>query len=155
MTSPLFALIRDQTLPASLSKLNANGGGGGTKMAAHWARLWDPHADYLPVDLLLIIIRVYKLSSPGRWEGGGGGGLQSQLHTRWANRGYSSEREWTWIYSWCKEPPTTGPLRLRLGLPREQTFMKTFPSNHYNSISIPGSRYLCHDCICCSSNLPS
>lgn len=43
-------------------------------------------------------------------------------------------------------------------LPGEQTFMKTFPQNLYNSITIPGSRYLRHDCICCSaktSNRPT
>lgn len=42
-----------------------------------------------------------------------------------------------------------------LCLPREQTFMKTFPQNHYNSITIPSSRYLRHDCICCSANPPT
>lgn len=31
-------------------------------------------------------------------------GQQNQLHTRWANRGCSSTQEWTWIYSWWKEP---------------------------------------------------
>lgn len=32
--------------------------------------------------------------------------------------------------------------------------MKTFPQNHYNSITIPSSHYLRHDCICCSANPP-
>lgn len=30
--------------------------------------------------------------------------------------------------------------------------MKTFPQNHNNSITIPSSRYLRHDCICCFAN---
>ena len=37
-------------------------------------------------------------------------------------------------------------------LPGEQTFMKTFPQNHYNSITIPSSLYLRH--YCCSANRP-
>lgn len=49
--------------------------------------------------------------------------------------------------------PRKGPASL-LCLPREQTFMKTFPQNHYNSITIPSSHYLRHDCICCSANPP-
>lgn len=32
--------------------------------------------------------------------------------------------------------------------------MKTYPQNHYNSITIPSSHYLRHDCICCSANPP-
>lgn len=81
-------------------------------------------------------------------------GLQNQLHVRWANRGCSSTQEWTWIYSWWKEPiQARGPLPAsRPCLPREQAFMKTFPQNHNNSITIPSSRYLRHDCICYSAN---
>lgn len=56
-----------------------------------------------------------------------------------------------------KNPSTKRVPRLTppLCLPREQTFMKTFPQNHYNSITIPSSRYLRHDCICCSANPPT
>lgn len=81
-------------------------------------------------------------------------GPQKQLHTRWANRGCSSTREWTWIYSWRKEPIHARAPASPLCLPREQAFMKMFPQNHYNSITIPSSRYLRHDCICCSANPP-
>lgn len=40
---------------------------------------------------------------------------QNQLHTRWANNDCSRVQEWTWIYSWRKEPihtrgPTVSPL---------------------------------------------
>lgn len=31
-------------------------------------------------------------------------GQHKRLHTRWANRGSTSTQEWTWIYSWWKEP---------------------------------------------------
>lgn len=50
--------------------------------------------------------------------------------------------------------PHKGPAS-PLCLPREQTFMKTFPQNRYNSITIPSSHYLRHDCICCSANPPT
>lgn len=50
--------------------------------------------------------------------------------------------------------PQKGPAS-PLCLPGEQTFMKTFPQNRYNSITIPSSRYLRHDCICCSANPPT
>lgn len=46
-------------------------------------------------------------------------GPQSRLHTRWANRGCSSSstQEWTWIYSWWKEPVRTRALRLPAASP--------------------------------------
>lgn len=78
-------------------------------------------------------------------------GQQNQLHTRWANRGCSSTWEWTWIYSWQKESIRARAPASLLHLPREQTFMKTFPQNHNNSITIPSSHYLRHDRICCSA----
>ena len=44
----------------------------------------------------------------------------------------------------CREAPASPPC-----VPWEQTFMKTFPESHYNSIAIPGGSYLHHDCNLC------
>lgn len=57
-------------LVASLCKQNAN------RRPPKWPNrgeecLWSLNADYLPVDLLLIIIHVYKLSSLGKGQGSG------------------------------------------------------------------------------------
>lgn len=65
ITSLLFALIRDQTLPAYLCANRILIEGHPSGCAPGKACLWKPDADYLPVDLFLIIIHVYKLSSLG------------------------------------------------------------------------------------------
>ena len=47
-------------------------------------------------------------------------GLQNQLHTRWANSDCSSAQEWTWIYSWQKEPIRTRAARLLSASPESR-----------------------------------
>lgn len=47
-------------------------------------------------------------------------GLRNQLHTRWANSDCSSAQEWTWIYSWWKEPIRTRAPRLPSASPESR-----------------------------------
>lgn len=108
-------------------------------MHARQVCFWSPHAHYLPVDLVLIIIHVYKLSSHG--TGRRTSCIQDeQTATAWAHRsGHGHE----FIHS-KTSPSSQGPAS-PLCPSREQTFMKTFPQNLYISITIQSSCYLHHD----------
>ena len=111
-------------------------------------RLWNPHADYLPVDLFLIIIHVYKLSSLGT------GRRTSCIRDEQTEAAAAHRSGHEFIHGEKSPSAQRAPRTSPLCLPREQTFMKTFPQNHYNSITIPSSLYLRHDCICCSADPP-
>lgn len=140
----MFDLIRDKLLNVSLCKQNANERPPNSRQKG-WVCLCIPHADYLPVDLFLIIIHVYKLSSLGT------GHRTSCIGDE--QTGCSSIQEWTWIYSWQKQSIHPRAPVSPLCLPWGQTFMKTFPQNHnHNSITIPSGNCLRHECICCSAN---
>lgn len=111
-----------------------------------YVQLWNPHADYLPVNLFLIIIHVYKLSSLGM------GRRTSCIRNEQtvAAAAYRSGHEF--IHE-KKKPihertPASPPC-----LPWEQTFMKTFPQNRNNRIIIRSRNHLHHSYICCLANV--
>lgn len=55
------------------------------------------------------------------------------------------------MYSWPKGPVLR---KTSVCVPGEPTFTKTSPQNLWNRVRIPSSRYLRHDCICCSASPP-
>lgn len=141
MTSTLFALIRDQTLPASVCKQNANGRPPKRLRSGSLEATCRLPA-HRPVPNYYSCLQT-SISRDKR---------QKQLHARWANWGCSG-MDMNLFMAKENEPSAQWPLR-SLCLPRETTFIKTFPQNHYNSIAIPSIHYLHHDCICSSANRP-
>lgn len=92
---------------------------------------WSLHADYLPKDLSLIIIHVYKLSSPEDSPARKGAYIMSKQTTlfMWI---------WTCIYS-CSPHTHTHIFTYKTHSARcvsgDQTFMKTPVRWHYGSIT--------------------
>ena len=97
-----------------------------------------------PSTCSLIIIHVYKLSSLGM------GCRTSCIRDEQTEAAAAHRSGHEFIHGEKSPSCPASPLCL----PREQTFMKTFPQNHYNGITIPSSLYLRHRCICCAANPP-